>query len=69
MREFTAGANAEYITGSQISLSSEYWIQTTATAANASFTVAQDSAHITFMMIFKDAATGGADTLFGQALT
>lgn len=73
--EFTAGtnftepANAEYITASQISLASEYWIQTTATAANASFTVLQDTAHLTFMMIFKDTSAGGGDVLMSQILT
>jgi hypothetical protein len=56
---FTEPANAEYITASQISLSSEYWIQTTATAANASFTVTQNSPHITFMMVFKDTSGAG----------
>ena len=59
LSEFTAGtsftepANAEHIASADISLSSEYWIQTTATAANASFTVAQNTSHITFMAIFK----------------
>jgi hypothetical protein len=57
---FTEPSNAEYISsGSEISLSSEYWIQTTATAANASFTVAQNTAHYTFMAIFKPDGGGG----------
>lgn len=73
--EFTAGtnftepANAEYITASQVSISSEYWIQTAATAANASFTVAQDVAHITFMMIFKVAGGAAAGFAVPRNLT
>lgn len=56
---FTEPTNAEHNVGSDISLCSEYWIQTTATAANASFTVAQNTAHYTFMAIFKPDAGGG----------
>lgn len=63
--EFTAGtnftepANAEHAVGSDISLSSEYWIQTTATAVNAAWTVAQNTPHLAFQMIFK-VVGGGA---------
>lgn len=56
---FTEPANAEHAVGGDISLSSEYWIQTTATAANAAWTVAQNSAHLAFQMIFK-VVGGGA---------
>lgn len=50
---FTEPANAEYSVGGAISISSEYEIQTTAAARDASFTVTKNTAHITFMMIFK----------------
>lgn len=60
---FTENATAEHQVSGDISLSSEYWIQTTATAANASFTVAANVAHMTFMMIFKVAAAGGASVV------
>jgi len=57
---FTEPANAEYIAASQIMISSEYEIQTTATARNASFTLTAAGAHATFQMIFKVAGAGGA---------
>lgn len=63
---FTEPANAEHAVGSDISLSSEYWIQTTATAANAAWTVAQNTAHIAFQMIFRVAGAGGSPSLLGQ---
>lgn len=62
---FTAGTNfteptgAENTSSSTISLDSEYWIQTTATPANASFTVTANVSHITFQLIFKVASVGG----------
>lgn len=62
---FTEPANAEHQLSGHVSASSEYWIQTTATAANASFTCGQASAHATLMMIF--APPGTTDTLIGQA--
>lgn len=72
--EFTAGtnftepANAEHQVSNDISFSSEYWIQTTATAVNAAWTVAQNTAHIAFQAIFRVAsAGGGGNTLMGQA--
>lgn len=64
---FTEPANAEHAAIGDISLSAEYWIQTTATATNGPMTVTQNTDHITFMMVFKLA--GATDTLFGQALT
>jgi len=65
---FTENAASEHQAAGDISLSAEYWIQTTATAANASFTVAQNTAHLCFMMIFKVAsAAPSPDILMGQA--
>lgn len=67
--EFTAGtsftepANAEHQVFNDISLSSEYWLQTTATAVNASWTVTQNTAHMTFMMIFKVAGGTPSDQM------
>lgn len=57
---FTENASSEHQVAGDISLSAEYWIQTTATAANASFTVAQNTAHLCFMMIFKVAGAAAA---------
>jgi hypothetical protein len=67
--EFTAGSvgteptGAEHSVSSEISISSEYEIQTTATARDAAFTVTQNVSHITMMMVFKDVASGGAPAL------
>lgn len=60
-----AGASFEPATG-EMTLSSEYQQQATATAVNASFTVSQDQDHGTFQMIFKPAdgaPPGPADTI------
>lgn len=56
---FTEPAGAEHQTAAEVSLSSEYWIQTTATAANASFTLLSNRTHITFQIIFKILTAGG----------
>ena len=62
---FTAGTNftepgsAEHVTSGDMSLTNEYWIQTTATAANASFTGDISDDHITFQAIFLSPSGGG----------
>lgn len=60
---FTKPTNGESNINTNLDVATEYWIQTTATAANASFTTASNDATISFMMIFKPAVSAPAQNI------
>lgn len=72
--EFTAGTNfiepvgAEHSISNDISLSSEYWIQTTATATNGPITATQNTPHATIMLDFVVSGGAPASTCKGRML-
>lgn len=61
---FTEPTGAEHQVNGDLSLSSEYAIQTTATAVNGTFTLTQNTSHITFMAVFEPPGGPTPPTLF-----
>lgn len=55
---FTEPTGAEYFVSNELSFATEYWIQTTATAVNASWTASQTVSHIALQAIFLPADAG-----------